>query len=164
MTGWVIAGAVVLLAALYLLRRRLARRQSREATFMNRMRTTDLYQHLYPVLSKCRECCIEKIIIRPEEVRIILFKPQNREYRFDFDAHGIDQVARPVALRALAQAIALDVPILAESDKYYFATHSAPRDGGGTYHWYEYAVQIAYKDMILRAWYSQDIPPDGIIR
>ena len=164
MTGWVIAGAAVLLAALYLLRRRLTRRQSREATFMNRMRTTDMYQRLYPVLTKCGECCVERIIIRPDEVRIVIFKPQNREYRFNFEAHGIDPVARPVALRALAQAIAVDVPILAETDKYYFSTHSAPRDGGGNYHWYEYAVQIPYKDMILRAWYNQGMPPDGIIR
>ena len=164
MTGWVIAGAVLLLAALYILRRRLARRQSRETTFMNRMRETDMYQRLYPVLNKCRECCVERIIIRPEEVRIVLFKPHNREYRFDFEAHGIDPVTRPVALRALAQAIAVDLPILAETDKYYFSTHSAPKDGGGNYHWHEYAVQIPYKDMILRAWYSQGVPPDGIIR
>lgn len=164
MTGWVIAGAVLVLVVLYSIRRRLADRQNREATFMNRMRTTDMYQRLYPALTKCRECCVERIIIRPEEVRIVLFKPQNQEYRFDFEAHGIDPVARPVALRALAQAIALDVPILAETDKYYFSTHCAPKDGGGNYHWYEYAVQIAYKDMILRARYNQNVPPEGIIR
>ena len=164
MAGWIIAGAVVLLAALYLIRRRLTSRQQREATFMERMRSSAMYVRLYPVLIKCRECCVERLLIRPEEVRIILYKPMNREYRFDFEAHGLDPVDRPAALRALAQAIALDVPVLADPEKYYFSTHSSPRDGGGSYHWYEYAVQIAYKDQMLRAWYDHAEPEEGIIR
>ena len=164
MAGWIIAGAVVLLIVLYLIRQRLTGRAQREATFMERMRSSDMYVRLYPVLVKTRECCVERILIRPEEVRIVLYKPMNREYRFEFEAHGLDNVDRPAALRALAQAIALDVPVLADTAKYYFSTHTAPRDGGGNYHWYEYAVQIAYKDQMLRAWYDQGDINEGIIR
>jgi len=164
MAGWIIAGAALLLAALYLVRRRLTARQRREATLMARMRSSAMYGRLYPVLVKCGQCCVERIIIRPEEVRIVLYKPMNREYRFNFEAHGLDPVDRPQALRALAQAIALDVPVLADPAKYYFSTHTAPRDGGGSYHWYEYAVQVAYKDQMLRAWYDQGEINEGIIR
>ena len=164
MAGWIIAGAALLLAALYLVRKVLTRRQHREATLMARMRSSAMYGRLYPVLVKCGQCCVERIIIRPEEVRIVLYKPMNREYRFNFEAHGLDPVDRPQALRALAQAIALDVPVLADPAKYYFSTHTAPRDGGGNYHWYEYAVQIAYKDQMLRAWYDQGDINEGIIR
>lgn len=164
MAGWIIAGAALLLAALYLVRKVLTRRQHREATLMARMRSSAMYGRLYPVLVKCGQCCVERIIIRPEEVRIVLYKPMNREYRFNFEAHGLDPVDRPQALRALAQAIALDVPVLADPAKYYFSTHSSPRDGGGNYHWYEYAVQIAYKDQMLRAWYDQGDINEGIIR
>ena len=164
MAGWIIAGAALLLAALYLVRKVLTRRQHREATLMARMRSSAMYGRLYPVLVKCGQCCVERIIIRPEEVRIVLYKPMNREYRFNFEAHGLDPVDRPQALRALAQAIALDVPVLADPAKYYFSTHSSPRDGGGNYHWYEYAVQIAYKDQMLRAWYDQGEINEGIIR
>lgn len=164
MAGWIIAGAALLLAALYLVRKLLTRRQHREATLMARMRSSAMYGRLYPVLVKCGQCCVERIIIRPEEVRIVLYKPMNREYRFNFEAHGLDPVDRPQALRALAQAIALDVPVLADPAKYYFSTHSSPRDGGGNYHWYEYAVQIAYKDQMLRAWYDQGDINEGIIR
>ncbi len=164
MAGWIIAGAALLLAALYLVRRGLTRRQHREATLMARMRSSAMYGRLYPVLVKAGQCCVERIIIRPEEVRIVLYKPMNREYRFNFEAHGLDPVDRPQALRALAQAIALDVPVLADPAKYYFSTHTAPRDGGGSYHWYEYAVQIAYKDQMLRAWYDQGEINEGIIR
>ena len=164
MAGWIIAGAALLLAALYLVRKGLTQRQHREATLMACMRSSAMYGRLYPVLVKCGQCCVERIIIRPEEVRIVLYKPMNREYRFNFEAHGLDPVDRPQALRALAQAIALDVPVLADPAKYYFSTHTAPRDGGGNYHWYEYAVQIAYKDQMLRAWYDQGDINEGIIR
>ena len=164
MTGWIIAGAAALLAVLYLLRRSLTLRQHREATLMARMRSSEMYGRLYPVLAKCTQCCVERIIIRPEEIRIVLYKPMNREYRFVFEEHGLDPVDRSAALRALSQAIALDVPALADPAKYYFSTHSAPRDGGGSYHWYEYAVQIVYKDMMLRAWYDHTGPEEGVIR
>lgn len=164
MAGWLIAGAVVVLTVLFMLRRRLQAKQRREATLMSRMRSSQMYARLYPVLVKSRECCVERILIRPEEVRIILYKPMNREYRFNFEAHGLDQVDRPAALRALAQAIALDVPVLAEPEKYYMSTHSAPKDGGGKYNWFEYAVQIAHKDRMLRAWYDHAEPEEGIIR
>ena len=142
----------------------IGRKRSVSGVLMERMRSSDMYVRLYPVLVKTRECCVERILIRPEEVRIILYKPMNREYRFEFEAHGLDNVDRPAALRALAQAIALDIPDLADPGKYYFSTHTAPRDGGGSYHWYEYAVQIAYKDQMLRAWYDHAEPEDGIIR
>jgi len=164
MTGWIIAGVVVVLAVLFLIRKQLTFRQHQEATLMARMRSSQMYGRLYPVLVKCRECCVERVIIRPEEIRIVLYKPMNREYRFNFEAHDLDPVDRPAALRALAQAIALDVPVLADPAKYYLSTHSSPRDGGGSYHWYEYAVQIDYKDRMLRAWYDQPEPQDGIIR
>lgn len=164
MTGWIIAAVLVVLAVLYVVRQRLKAKQQREATLMARMRSSVLYAQLYPVLVKCGQCCLERVVIRPEEVRIELYKPMNRSYRFSFEAHGLDPVDRPVALKALAQSIALDVPVLADPAKYYFSTHSSPRDGGGSYHWYEYAVQIDYKDMMLRAWYDHAEPEEGMIR
>lgn len=164
MTGWIIAGVIVILAVLYLVRRRLTVRQHREERLMERMRSSALYTRLYPVLVKCGQCCVERVIIRPEEIRIVLYRPANREYRFHFEDHGLDPVDRPVALRALAQVIGREVRMLGDPTKYYFSVHSAPRDGGGSYHWYEYAVQIDYKDMMLRAWYDQPEPEEGIIR
>ena len=64
MAGWIIAGAALLLAALYLVRKVLTRRQHREATLMARMRSSAMYGRLYPVLVKCGQCCVERIIIR----------------------------------------------------------------------------------------------------
>ncbi len=164
MWGWIVLGMAAAVALLHLLRRALLRRNQREATLMARMRTSAMYARLYPVLVKCRTCCVERIVVRPEEVRVVLFKPTGRTYRFVFEEHGLDPVDRPVALQALAQAIARDVPQLAEPNKYYFSTHSSPRDGGGSYHWYEYTVQLDYKDQVLRALYDQPDFQEGIIR
>ena len=151
-------------AALFLVSRALQAPERERAACREPMRPSQMYVRLYPVLVKCRECCVERILIRPEEVRIILYKPMNRECRFIFEEHGLDPVDRPAALRALAQAIALDVPMLADPKKYYFSTHTAPREFGGSYHWYEYAVQLPYKDVMLRAWYDRAEPVEGIIR
>ena len=58
MAGWIIAGAALLLAALYLVRKRLTQRQHREATLMARMRSSAMYGRLNPVLVKCGQCCV----------------------------------------------------------------------------------------------------------
>ncbi len=164
MAGWIIAALAVLSCVLYLVRKHLTRRQMREATFMDRMRTSALYVKLYPRLNQYKDCCIEKVVIRPEEVRIVFFVPSNQSRRFRFEELGLDPVDRPAALKALAQAIVLDMPVLADPAKYYFSTHSSPRDGGGSYHWYEYAVQIAYKDQVVRGMYDAGMPREGIER
>ncbi len=155
MAWWIILGLTAAVAVLFWLRRRLVASAQRDATLMARMRTSAMYARLYPVLLKCRDCCVERIVIRPEEVRIVLFKPANRTFRFVFEEYGLDPVERPAALKALSQAIARDVPVLADHAKYYTSTHSSPRDGGGSYHWYEYTVQLDYKDTVLRALYDQ---------
>ncbi|MBQ8201172.1 MAG: hypothetical protein IJZ74_05330 [Clostridia bacterium] len=163
MTGWIIAGAAAALAVLGMVLRRLKRRHRREEVLMARVRTSAMYSRLYPVLEKCNQCCIERVLIRPEEVRIVLYKPMNRTFRFIFEAYGLDPVDQPPALQALAQAISLDVECLGDTGKYYFSIHTAPRDGGGSYRWYEYVVQPDYKDQMLRAWYDHSEPDEGII-
>ncbi|MBQ8555955.1 MAG: hypothetical protein IJ438_08790 [Clostridia bacterium] len=164
MTPVIIVLVIIVLAVVALVLLRLKERHARESMLMERVRTSAMYSRLYPVLDRCCQCCIERIIIRPEEVRIVLYKPMNRTYRFVFEDHGIDPVDQPAALQALSQAVALDVPCLADPNHYYFRVHTAPRDGGGNYRWYEYAVQPDYKDMMLRAWYDHTEPEDGIIR
>lgn len=161
---WWLMAAAAALGVLALVTRKLRLRHMNENVLMERVRTSAMYSRLYPVLERCRQWCIERIIIRPEEVRIVLYKPMNRTYRFLFEQHGIDPVDQPAALQALAQAIALDVPCLADPKNYYFRIHTAPRDGGGSYRWYEYAVQPDYKDMMQRAWYDQGELEDGIVR
>lgn len=162
--GWVILGLAVAAAVLAIALRQARDRHDRDNALIERVRTSALYTRLYPLLEKCDECCIEQVMIRPEEVRITLYKPMNRVVRFMFEEQGLDPVDQPQTLRALSRAIVMDVDCLGDPDKFYYVEKSAPRDVGTKDVWYEYNVQPDYKDQMLRAWYDQREPDEGIVR
>lgn len=162
--GWLIMGLVLAAALLWLLRRQIKDRHDRETALLERVRTSALYTRIYPILEKSALCCIEQVVIRGEELRIVLYKPMNHVTRFAFEEHGLDAVDQPETLRALAHAIAVDVPVLSDRRKFYFLERSAPRDVGGRDLWFEYNVQPDYKDQMLRAWYDHREPEEGVIR
>jgi len=162
--GWMILALAIAAAVLATVRWHVRDRHERETALIERVRTSAMYTRLYPLLEKCGECCIEQVMVRPEEVRITLYKPMNRTIRFMFAEHGLDPVEQPEALRALSRAIALDVECLADPDKYFYLERTAPRDAGGRDQWYEYNVQPDFKDVMLRAWYDQRDPEEGVIR
>ncbi len=155
MAFWIILGAAALLGALFLMRRHLVRQAQYDADRLERMRSSAMYARLSALLDQCRNRCVERVVIKPEEVRIVLFMPPQRAYSFKFREQGLDPIDRPVVLEALAQAIAIDVPQLADPNKYYFATHSDVGHGQGRRKWFEYAVQLDYKDQVLRARYDR---------
>ena len=161
--GWIIFGLLLAAAALLIMRRVLKNRHDRERELVERSRTTALYRQLYPILVQCENCCMEQVRIRPEEVRIRMYRPMNQEVRFRFAEQGLDPIDQPQALEALARAIAADVPSLDNPDRFYFVRKTASREVGGKDVWYEYNVQPDYKDVMLRAWYDRPDPPDGII-
>jgi len=162
--GWLIMGLLAAGAVLLLTLRQARNTQARNTALVERVRTSALYTRLYPLLEKCGECCIEQVLIRPEEVRIAFYKPMNRTVRFVFEEQGIDPVDQPETLRALSRAVALDVECLGDPDKFYYVEKSAKRDMGTRDVWYEYNVQPDYKDQMLRAWYDQREPEEGVIR
>ncbi len=162
--GWLIMGLLAAGAILALTLRQVRNANERSTALVERVRTSALYTRLYPLLEKCNDCCIEQVMIRAEEVRITLYKPMNRTVRFVFDEQGLDPVDQPETLRALSQAVALDVECLGDPARFYFAEKSARRDVGTRDVWYEYNVQPDYKDQMLRAWYDQREPEEGIIR
>lgn len=162
--GWLVLALAAAAVALFLLRRAVKDRHDRERELIERSRTTALYRQLYPILVQCEECCVEQVRIRPEEVRIRLYRPMNRVISFRFAERGLDPVDQPQALEALARAIATDAPSLDNPDKFYFVRKTAPREAGGRDVWYEYNVQPDYKDVMLRAWYDRPDAPDGIVQ
>ena len=82
--GIVTAGAALLLILVALLHAQ-RRRNRLEKEMVERARTTDLYRALYPVLRTANRCCVDRVLIRRDEVRIVLFKPMNSVYRFVFE-------------------------------------------------------------------------------
>lgn len=161
---WLILALAAAAALLWLLRRQIKDHHDRETVLLERVRTSALYTRIYPILEKSALCCIEQVVIRGEELRIVLYKPMNYVTRFVFEEHGLDPVDQPATLKALAHAIAVDVPVLSDRSKFFFLERSAPRDIGGRDIWYEYNVQPDYKDQMLRAWYDQREPEEGIVR
>lgn len=160
---WIILVLAAAAAALYVLRRVMQNRQDRDAAMVERVRTTALYRQLFPTLEMCENCCVEQILIRREEITIRMYRPMNEVVRFNFPAQGLDTVDRPEVLQALAKAMAVDVPSLDDPDKFWFVRKTAPRDLGQQDIWFEYNVQPAYRDVMLRAWYDRPEPEEGVI-
>ena len=67
--GIVTAGAALLLILVALLHAQ-RRRNRLEKEMVERARTTDLYRALYPVLRTANRCCVDRVLIRRDEVRI----------------------------------------------------------------------------------------------
>ena len=93
-----------------------------------------------------------------------MFRPYKEVIRFSYAAHGLDDVENTEVLQALAQALAVDVPMLDDPKKFWFTRRSAPMDVGHRDVWFEYNVQPEYRDDLLRAAYDKPEPEEGIIR
>lgn len=159
--GWIVALLAVLLLAAAGLLLTLRLRQKKEKTLVERVQTTDVFQALIPVLHAADRCCVERVLIRNDEVRVTLFKPMNVTHRFVFEERGFDRVDDPRILRALALAIPLHMERLNEEGgrprakaHYRFSAGQEKRVMGGSVVWYEYSVTPAYRDELTRAWYD----------
>jgi len=157
------AGAALLLILGALLHAQ-RRRNRLEKEMVERARTTDLYRALYPVLRTANRCCVDRVLIRRDEVRIVLFKPMNSVYRFVFEERGFDRVNDPKVLKALALAISADMDHLRDNRCYSFSVRQDITAQGDKVYWYEYNILPYYKDTLTKAWYHQPEVEDGIIR
>ena len=140
------------------------RRNRLEKEMVERARTTDLYRALYPVLRTANRCCVDRVLIRRDEGRIVLFKPMNSVYRFVFEERGFDRVNDPKVLKALALAISADMDHLRDNRCYSFSVRQDITAQGDKVYWYEYNILPYYKDTLTKAWYHQPEVEDGIIR
>ena len=161
--GIVTSGAALLLILVALLHAQ-RRRNRLEKEMVERARTTDLYRALYPVLRTANRCCVDRVLIRRDEVRIVLFKPMNSVYRFVFEERGFDRVNDPKVLKALALAISADMDHLRDNRCYSFSVRQDITAQGDKVYWYEYNILPYYKDTLTKAWYHQPEVEDGIIR
>lgn len=159
---WIILALLLLATGLFCLLRVMQFRRDQENALIERVRTTALYRQLYPTLEMCESCCVEQVLIRRGEITIRLYRPMNEQVRFNFTAQGLDEVEDETVLSALAKALPLDVPSLNDPDKFWFVRKTAPRDMGRRDVWFEYNVQSAYRDEMLRAWYDRPEPQEGV--
>lgn len=118
----------------------------------------------YQFLRTANRCCVDRVLIRRDEVRIVLFKPMNSVYRFVFEERGFDRVNEPKVLKALALAISADMDHLRDNRCYSFSVRQDITAQGDKVYWYEYNILPYYKDTLTKAWYHQPEVEDGIIR
>lgn len=118
----------------------------------------------YQFLRTANRCCVDRVLIRRDEVRIVLFKPMNSVYRFVFEERGFDRVNDPKVLKALALAISADMDHLRDNRCYSFSVRQDITAQDDKVYWYEYNILPYYKDTLTKAWYHQPEVEDGIIR
>ena len=153
MTWWLVLIVLVCLACLISLLK-IYRERKRQASLVRKIRATELYGHLYPLLIRCDRHCVESVELRAGEMVIRTCLPAGRCLRYDFERHGFDLLP-PDPLYALAQAVAVDMPTLRDQERYHFRTHTLQKPSGGRERWYEYVIRIGCKDDILRAAYMK---------
>lgn len=65
-------GVIILLCAVIIIcgaiLARLTLEKRRQEQYVKRIRSSDMYGHLYPLLLRCNRRCVESVSIRPEEV------------------------------------------------------------------------------------------------
>ena len=76
---------------------------------------------------------------------------------YTFEKHGFDPLKEEY-LYALAQAVAVDLPLLQDSARYTFHTRTEIRSNGLKADWYEYMITTDYKDSMIRAEYLEKKP------
>ncbi len=150
----IVLALAAVVTALVFLRRYIMRRDRREQDRLERMRSSQLYAHLQPVLKKSERYCVERIEIRPDGVTIALFWPMNKVFHFDFEARGIPLLERPESLQALTRLISMELPWLNNMEHYCLSTHRSVIQGQSR-QWYAYEAQLRYRDAVLRALYDQ---------
>lgn len=152
MTEAIIILVVLALAVCGAVLMRIHLHHRRQKEYVRRLRSSDLYGHLYPLLLRCNRRCVESIAIRADAVCIRLYRPAGRTLLYTFDRHGFDPLEQE-SVYALAQAIAVDLPLLQERERYTFNTHVIPLPSGQKGYWYEYMITADYKDSMIRAEY-----------
>lgn len=153
MSGWLLFFGVLVAAGLAVALKRMRRAHSRQDLLQERIRDSEVFLCVKPLLERCRTLRVESIVFRPDAVIVKLFNPPGKTLRCVFDEHGLDD-AEPEPLMALAQAAGEELPMLLDNRKYFFRAYKEEA-GGEVLRWYEYMIQPAYKDSVLRERYDR---------
>lgn len=146
--GSVLFVAAILCAAalLYYLKKGINRQEEQA----KKVRSTQLYGHVYPFLRKYDDPSLESVIFRPESITIHTVIPLGGKATYTYAKHQLDDPSQDT-LFALAQAAMLDMRVLRNNRNYIFKTHSGITPSGTRYNWYSYTIRPAWKDHIIRS-------------
>lgn len=114
----------------------------------NRVRSTELYGHIYPLMMTHDNCYLERICFRPDCVVFRSLDPNARQMVYTYQRHGLDNPSQDT-LYALAQAAIIDMHRLRDSHHYTFCTHTTVTATGEKIHWYEYEITSPWKSHVI---------------
>lgn len=153
MNGWLLFVGTLVVIGLAAALVRMRRVHSRQDLLQERIRDSEAFLCVKPLLERCRTLRVESIVFRPDAVVVKLFAPPGKTLKCVFEEHGLDE-AEPEPLMALAQAVVDELPMLGDNRKYFFKAYRE-EVGGEVLRWYEYMIQPAYKDSVLRERYDR---------
>ena len=117
---------------------------------MRKLRGSDLYASLYPVLESALEKGIDEVRIEKDSVTFMGIIPPGRSGVFDFAAEGY-RCLDSYRLKTLTQLIALDAQDL-QSERYYaLHKYKVMRPNGEMDRAYIYSARQAYRQMFKRS-------------
>ncbi|MBR6955239.1 MAG: hypothetical protein IKH77_09445 [Clostridia bacterium] len=143
---WVLV-CVGVLAVCVVLRLMLRARQEQQHSRAERVRRTNLYARLYPLIRDLSVQPLEQLAVLEDQVVIRLLRPA-REVRFHYEEQGFDPPT-PEMRFALAQALAGDFPFLADPARYLFRSRRHQLPNGQRSRWYEYLLTLQEKERLL---------------
>lgn len=143
----ILLALLAVVAAFVFLLARMRRSGKEQLELMQRIRSSRVYEGLYPMLCQCGDRPIDEVIIHPEGVTVSLLCAQRLHY--GFEEHGIDPLS-PDSLLALAQAVVLDLPALQDSLYYQYEPRKERLPGGERVTFYTYTLRHDRKDYLLR--------------
>ena len=149
MTTGLVALVFVMVAVSAVLLVRITAENRRQQRLVQRVRTTDLYAHIYPLLRRYDNESLESVTIRPESVTIRTLMPQYETKHYTFQRHSLDNPSQET-LYALVQAVLVDMRVLRNTRHYAFRSHKEATSNGDRLYWYDYVITPARKDFVIR--------------
>ena len=145
---WICLWIAAALLAVYIIRR--ARNEAKaDQELVKRLRSTELYGHIYPQFRSHDDIYLESLTLRPEGIVFRMVIPLGTVDRYTFQRHGMDNLSKET-LYALSQAALVDLKVLRNSAWYAFRTHTDRLPNGSKLVWYEYQIRARRKKQVLR--------------
>lgn len=154
MDSWMFPLALAVVAVLAFILHRVHRAQRRQRDAVRQVRESRLYAHIYPLLLRCEKLHVEQISLYGDGLYIQLYHPAGRMLTYRFEQHGFHPVPQD-KLYPMAQALAVDLKVLADSRKYSFCPQVRIHSNGDREEYYEYNITTTYKDKSQRLLYGK---------
>ena len=126
------------------------RRRQHEQLYVKRMQGSMLYYELYPLIALARKHDIDHVQVERSRIVIYSVCPPGKIGEYVLSEWG-RRPLNPERTWALAQALALDLPILQETQQYRLRRYRVIRPNGQKDYGYQFMIRRGYKTELMQA-------------